>query len=86
MPSVFFKINKDQEKEIFDLMMQEGFTNKAAFFRFLIKFYKYQNSPDTRRLDNAAKALERVTKKLAPEPELSPQEIAIQKTMEELGL
>lgn len=67
-------------------MKQEGFTNKSAFFRFLIKFYKYQNSPDTRRLDKAARALERVTKKLAAEPELSPQELAVQKTMEELGL
>lgn len=86
MATVYFKINEEQEKELIELMTLEGFTIKSAFFRFLIKFYKYQSSPDIRRLDKAAKALERVTKKLSNEPELSPQEMALQKTIEELGL
>ena len=41
MPSVFFKITKSQEKEVYEMMEQEGYTSKTEFFRFLIKFYKY---------------------------------------------
>lgn len=86
MPTVLLRINPEQEKEIFELMAMEGFTSKSAFFRFLIKFYKYQNSADTRRLDKATIALEKVAKKLSNEPELSAQDMAVQKTMDELDL
>lgn len=86
MPSILFNINKAQEKEIFELMALEGFTSKTAFFRFLIKFYKYQNAPDMRKLEKATIALEKIARKLSPEPELSAHEMAVQKTMEEMGL
>ena len=43
MATVFFKITAEQEKEVLNLMKEEGYTNKAEFFRFLVKFYKYQN-------------------------------------------
>ena len=45
MTTVFFKINDIQENEVKQMMKEEGYTNKAEFFRFLIKFYKYNKSP-----------------------------------------
>ncbi len=86
MPSVLLRINAEQEKEIYELMALEGFSNKSAFFRFLIKFYKYQNAPDMRKLEKATIALEKIARKLSPEPELSAHEMAVQKTMEEMGM
>lgn len=64
MASVFFNINTTQEKEIKKLMREEGYTNKAEFFRFLIKYYKYNTSPELRRLDQEAYELGEVIKKL----------------------
>mgnify|MGYP003395797862 FL=1 len=54
MATVFFKITAEQEKEVLNLMKEEGYTNKAEFFRFLVKFYKYQKSPDLIRFEKAA--------------------------------
>lgn len=64
MTTVFFKINETQDKEISNMMEEEGYTNKAEFFRFLVKFYKYQKSPGELRLESAADELADVLKKL----------------------
>lgn len=64
MASVFFNINDTQEKEVKALMKDEGYTNKAEFFRFLIKFYKYHKTPQERRFEKAADELGEVLKKL----------------------
>ncbi len=45
MSSIYFKLNEIQENELQALMAKEGFTSRAGFFRFLIKFYKYHQSP-----------------------------------------
>ena len=64
MATVFFKINDNQEKEVSKLMEGEGYTNKAEFFRFLIKFYKYHKPPEEVRFEKAASELAHVLKKL----------------------
>ena len=64
MATVFFKINPTQEKEVEKLMAEEGYTNKAEFFRFLVKFYKYHKSPDEIRFEKAASDLADVLRKL----------------------
>lgn len=64
MSSIFFNINQTQEKEIKKLMNEEGYTNKAEFFRFLVKFYKYHKTPEEKRFEKAAHELGEVLKKL----------------------
>lgn len=64
MTTVFFKINDKQQKEVEQLMDNEGYTNKAEFFRFLIKFYKYHKSPEETRFEKATSELADVLKKL----------------------
>lgn len=64
MTTVFFKINDKQQQEVEQLMESEGYTNKAEFFRFLIKFYKYHKSPEEMRFEKAASELAGVLKKL----------------------
>ncbi|MBD3360182.1 hypothetical protein GF366_00095 [Candidatus Peregrinibacteria bacterium] len=64
MATVFFKINEKQEGEIEGLMEEEGYTNKAEFFRFLVKFFKYHKSPEDKRLENVTHKLAAVLKKL----------------------
>lgn len=64
MATVFFKINEIQEKEVENLMEKEGYTNKAEFFRFLIKFYKYHKSPDEIRFEKTASELADILRKL----------------------
>lgn len=64
MATVFFKINEKQEKEVEKLMDEEGYTNKAEFFRFLVKFYKYHKSPDEIRFEKTAYDLANVLRKL----------------------
>ena len=56
MATVFFKVSPQQEKEIKTFMKAEGYSSKAEFFRFLLKFYKYENriekvklSPETQK-------------------------------------
>lgn len=64
MTTVFFKINDKQQEEVEQLMDSEGYTNKAEFFRFLIKFYKYHKSPEEMRFEKATSELADVLKKL----------------------
>lgn len=61
MSTVFFKINAIQDQEV-KMMKEEGYTNKAEFFRFLIKFYKYQKSPAEKIFESATKELTTVLK------------------------
>lgn len=70
MATVFFKINPTQEKEVEKLMEEEGYTNKAEFFRFLVKFYKYHKSPDEIRFEKAASDLADVLRKLGKKGKL----------------
>lgn len=51
MATVFFKLTDQQEKEVKNLMYQEGYTNKAEFFRFLLKFFKYRKSTTEDSID-----------------------------------
>ena len=64
MATVFFKVNNKQDSEIKELMKEEGYTSKAEFFRFLVKFFKYHKSPEDIRLEKATKDLTAVLKKL----------------------
>ena len=64
MATVFFKINGTQEEEVKTLMKEEGYTNKAEFFRFLVKFFKYHKSPEEVRFEKAATALADTLRKL----------------------
>lgn len=64
MATVFFKINEKQEEEVEKLMEDEGYTNKAEFFRFLVKFYKYHKSPEELRFEKAAAELADTLRKL----------------------
>lgn len=64
MATVFFNINNIQEKEIHTFMKGEGYTSKAEFFRFLIKFYKYHKSPEEQRFEKAAHGLADILKRL----------------------
>lgn len=81
MSTVFFKINSILEKEIHDLMKKEGYTSKADFFRFLVKFFKYHRmeileekklEKNTEKLKNILLALEKEGK-LANLPSLDEQ-------------
>lgn len=64
MSTVFFKVNTIQDVEVKKMMHEEGYTNKAEFFRFLIKFYKYHKTPAEKDFENATKELAYVLKKL----------------------
>lgn len=64
MATVFFKINNVQENEVKSLMKEEGYTNKAEFFRFLIKFYKYHKSPEEIRFEKNTQELTEIIAKL----------------------
>lgn len=64
MSTIFFKINEKQGEEVEKLMEEEGYTNKAEFFRFLIKFYKYHKTPEEIRFEKAAHELSEVLRKL----------------------
>lgn len=64
MATVFFNINETQDKEIRNLMKAEGYTNKAEFFRFLVKFFKYHKTPEEQRFEKATSELGEVLKKL----------------------
>jgi Arc/MetJ-type ribon-helix-helix transcriptional regulator len=70
MASVFFNINETQEKEVKQLMEEEGYTSKSEFFRFLVKFYKYHKTPEEQRFEKATQELENVLKKLDKEGKL----------------
>ena len=71
MTTVFFKINDIQANEVENMMEEEGYTNKAEFFRFLIKFYKYHKTPEEKRFEKATNELGEVLKKLDKKSKLS---------------
>lgn len=71
MATVFFNINNIQEKEVKTLMQEEGYTSKAEFFRFLVKFYKYHKTPEEHRFEKAATELGKVLKKLNKKSKLA---------------
>lgn len=71
MTTVFFKINGTQGNEVERMMEEEGYTSKAEFFRFLIKFYKYHKTPEEKRFEKAANELGEVLKKLDKKSKLS---------------
>lgn len=64
MTTVFFKISDVQQNEIESMMESEGYTSKAEFFRFLIKYYKYNQSTAEKRLEIASQKLADTLKKL----------------------
>lgn len=64
MSTVFFKITDAQASEVKKMMKEEGYTNKAEFFRFLIKFYKYNKTSVEKEFESATKELAQVLKKL----------------------
>lgn len=64
MATIFFKISTQQEKEMLSLMKEEGYTNKAEFFRFLLKYFKFTRSPDELAFEKAADELTATLKKL----------------------
>ncbi len=41
MPNFFMRISQQQDDEITELMTIEGYTCRAEFMRFVIKYYKY---------------------------------------------
>lgn len=63
MTTVFFKVNDVQEKEMKQFMKEEGYSNKAEFFRFLIKFYKYHKTDEQKRFDQISKELDETVRK-----------------------
>ncbi|MBI5415120.1 hypothetical protein HZA38_06445 [Candidatus Peregrinibacteria bacterium] len=71
MTTVFFKINDIQENEVKGMMQEEGYTNKAEFFRFLIKFYKYNKGANEKNFETATKELAAVLGKLNKEGKLT---------------
>ncbi len=78
MSAIYFKLNETQENELQALMSKEGFTSRAGFFRFLIKFYKYhQLSPtpqDTPPLSSHPVEMERAPRAVTPDDShLSPE-------------
>lgn len=62
--SVFFNVSSQLENEIKSLMEQEGFMSKAEFFRFLVKFFKYNRRQDEIEFYQAASQLEETLKTL----------------------
>lgn len=80
MTTVFFKINDVQEKEVKNFMHEEGYSNKAEFFRFLIKFYKYHKLTDQERFEKAADELQATIKKISNSPKFKEK---INKSLEE---
>lgn len=62
--TVFFKISDKQDAEVKSLMNDEGYTNKAEFFRFLIKFYKYTKNAGDVRFEKAVDQLATTLRKL----------------------
>ena len=64
MTTVFFKVTDKQDTEIKSFMEDEGYTNKAEFFRFLLKFFKYHKSTEDLHLEKATKEIAIILKKL----------------------
>lgn len=71
MATVFFKTTAQQDKEIKTFMKEEGYTNKAEFFRFLLKYFKYSKSPDQIRFEKAADDVADLLRKLGKSGKLN---------------
>lgn len=71
MTTILLKLNNMQEKELKKFMKEEGYTNKTEFFRFLIKFYKYNKSPLELRYDRAVEALKKAVGELKKKGKLN---------------
>ena len=61
MKTVYFKISDKQAKEVEALMENEGYTSKAEFFRFLLKFFKYQHEKIDLKNDSLEDAVDKLT-------------------------
>lgn len=85
MSAVFFKLSARQNEELSAFMDEEGYTSKAEFFRFLLKFYKYKKDKEYSDLMKSADELGALVTKLNKEGKLktSSLEEAIE-TIEEL--
>ncbi len=64
MPAIFFKLSPTQEHELTLFMKEEGYESKAEFFRFLLKFYKYQRSSAEIQLEHNIHRLGETMKQL----------------------
>ncbi len=71
MIPIFFKVSETQEKEVKELMKQEGYTNKSEFFRFLIKFFKYHKSPIELKIEQETQKISKILMELKQEGKLS---------------
>lgn len=65
MSTVIFKLSEPQEAELKAMMERENFTNKSAFFRFLMKFYTFHST----RLSIPQKAEPEVSVASQPTPD-----------------
>lgn len=70
MATVFFKTTPIQDKEIKRMMADEGYTSKAEFFRFLLKFYKYEKIRLSPEVQKEADELSALVTKLSREGKL----------------
>lgn len=64
MSTVFFKVTNKQDKEIKKFMEEEGYTSKSEFFRFLVKYYKYQRIQEQKDLKHEVDELRTVLDRL----------------------
>ena len=70
MATVFFKTTPTQDEEIKKMMDAEGYTSKAEFFRFLLKFYKYQKRELSEEVQKEAAELGALLSRLDKEGKL----------------
>jgi metal-responsive CopG/Arc/MetJ family transcriptional regulator len=71
MSTVFFKVTIQQDKEIKKFMDEEGYTSKSEFFRFLIKYYKYQHLQEQKEFEREVDELKAVLDRLDKEGKLN---------------
>ena len=65
MPAIFFNISDKQSAELRELMEEEGYSGKAEFIRFLIKFFKYNRQRrEFARLEQSTEELANVLRQL----------------------
>ena len=64
MATVFFKTTPTQDEEIKKMMDAEGYTSKAEFFRFLLKFFKYHKTREELDFEKSAHELGEIFKVL----------------------
>lgn len=64
MTTVIFKLSEPQEQEVKSMMKEEGYNSRAEFFRFLLKFYKYNKPQAEKNFELTANELAQVLRKL----------------------